>query len=28
MRLAGVAPASLMVRPRILKVPQLKRHLP
>ena len=27
-RVVGVAPARLVVRPRILTVPQLKRHLP
>jgi hypothetical protein len=27
-RVVGVAPARLVVRPRILSVPQLKRHLP
>ena len=27
-RVLGVAPARLVVRPRILTVPQLKRYLP
>jgi hypothetical protein len=27
-RVTGVAPARLVVRPRVLTVPQLKRHLP